>query len=155
MNIGEELRDRVTSQGVFQIISKFGVPKGNVLFLLCTFDERIYYVSENVERLVDVATFPQSFTFHVGVFDPLAACEIDDINFGFAIFNSVLVHNFGFDIDGKNSMRPGAFFVHSGFCDFSIFLALQQQIDCLLISCNCKIVDALDIDSFLRSFSDL
>jgi hypothetical protein len=104
-----------------------------------------------MKRLVDVAALLKSLAFDIGVFDSLAACQVDYVDFGLSPLYSVFFHDFGLDIDGEDGMGAGAFLVHAGFCDFSIFLSLEKQIDGFVVSVNDKVVDSLNVDSLLRS----
>jgi hypothetical protein len=86
----------------------------------------------------------------MGVFDSLAASKIDNIDFGFSPYDSVLFHDLGVNVNSKDGMGPRAFLVHACFCSFSIFLSLKEQIDGSMISLDGKSVDSLNINSLLR-----
>ena len=65
-----------------------------------------------MQRFIDIASFPESLSFYICVFDSLAACEVDYVQFSLFGLDYVLLNSFAFDEDTEDSMRPGAFGVH-------------------------------------------
>lgn len=129
----EKLGDRVASQRILKVVSKFRIPEGYVFLLFGGLDQSIYDVAKDMQRPVYVATLSQPLPLNIRVLHSLTACQVNDIYFRPPRPSHVLLRYLGFDVDAEDGMGPRALLVHVGFCYFPVLLPLQENVDGFLV----------------------
>lgn len=96
-----------------------------MLLLFGRFYQWVDDITENVQRSIDIAAFPQSFALDVGMFDSLASRQIDYINLGFPNFYNLIFDDLWLDDDCEYGMRAWTFSVHGSGCHLSGFVSFE------------------------------
>lgn len=90
MTVCEQFSDRIASERVLEIVSKFGVSIRNVFFLAGSLSQRVDDITKHMKRTVYVAPLSETLALNISMLDPLAACQVDYMNFRFLGFYCVL-----------------------------------------------------------------
>ena len=98
-----------------------------MFFLLTRLSQAINNISQNMQRSINIASFPQPLPLYVGMFNSLTTCQIYHMKFGLPASNGLILHNFALYQDTENRMRAGTLAVHEREGRFSIFFTLKQQ----------------------------
>ena len=126
-----------------------------MLLLLAALYERVYHVPQHMQRLVYIAAFFESLPFHMRVLHPLTPRQVNYVQLRLPPSSRLLLHNLRLYTHSKYCMRSRTLLVHTRLRRLARLLALEQQVDRLLVGCYSEIAHPLNVDALLRGLSYL